>query len=297
MFELKSYLADEKERIDAALMGYVWTLCPSNRLREPLLYAITAGGKRLRPILCRAAAHAAGGDADAAMPAACALEMIHTYSLIHDDLPALDDDALRRGKPTCHVQYDEATAILSGDALLNMAFELLSATGLQAPSHQTAQWMHVINIVGNASGCHGMIEGQARDLAFEGVKLSQSELQALHELKTGTLIRAAVHCGGILACGSQTQIDHLIQYASNIGLAFQVVDDMLNITGDPEILGKAIGTDQERAKNTYPALIGLEASRQYADALVKDALQALDMFDRKAEPLQAIAGYIIDRNR
>ncbi len=296
MFELKPYLTQEKENIDAALIEYLQAFCPSGRLWEPLYYAITAGGKRLRPILCRAAARAVGGRARSVMAAACALEMIHTYSLIHDDLPALDDDDLRRGRPTCHVRYGEATAILSGDALLNMAFEVLGETGMQASDHPTSLWMQVIKIIGHASGCRGMIEGQALDLANEGIMLDQAQLQALHELKTGAMIRAAVHCGGLLGGGSPDQIEELVHYADRIGLAFQVVDDVLNVTGDPEILGKAIGTDAQRRKNTYPALLGLEASQQYAAGLVKDALQALSGFDRKAEPLRAIAGYIIERN-
>ena len=295
MSDLITYLADEKTRIDAALIGHIENLCPSGKLREPLLYAVTAGGKRLRPVLCRAAALAVGGDADAAMPAACAIEMIHTYSLIHDDLPALDDDLLRRGKPTCHVQFDEATAILSGDALLNMAFELLGETGLQVPPPERERWMRVIQIVGRASGCRGMIEGQTRDLAFEGHRLERSELKALHELKTGALIGAAVQCGAVLSAGTTEQIESLIQYAASIGLAFQVADDILNIAGDPEIMGKAVGTDQARAKNTYPTLIGLKASRQYARELIKDALRAVSMFDSKAEPLRTIAAYIVER--
>ena len=297
MFDLKSYLETEKKRIDAEILGYIQKLCPSPTLREPIEYAVTAGGKRLRPVLCLSAAHAVGGNADDAMPAACAIEMIHTYSLIHDDLPALDDDALRRGKPTCHIQYGEATAILSGDALLNMAFELMSEYGLQAPNDQVGRWMQVIRTVGHASGCHGMIEGQVRDLIYEGVKLERSELETLHCMKTGALIQAAVQCGGILASASPSQLENLGKYATKIGLAFQVVDDILNLTGDPKIMGKATGTDQEREKNTYPSLIGLEASREYAAELVQDALQALTIFDKKADCLRAIAAYVVERNR
>jgi len=296
-FDLKSYLNRRKKGIDDALLGYLQRLCPSRHLLDPVTYAVMAGGKRLRPVLCLAAADAVGGDTRSVMPAACAIEMIHTYSLIHDDLPALDDDRLRRGKPTCHVQFTEATAILSGDALLNMAFETISETGLAAVPDQARKWLQVIDIISQASGCRGMIEGQARDLAFEGVRLTPQALQALHELKTGALIRAAVHCGALIGGAPQNQIDHLTNFATRIGLAFQVVDDILNVTGDPVRLGKAVGTDQQRQKNTYPALMGLDQSRQFAYGLVDSALQALSIFDNNADPLRAIARYIIERRR
>jgi len=296
-FDLKSYLNRQKKGIDEALLGYLQRLCPSRHLLEPVTYAVMAGGKRLRPVLCLAAADAVDGDSQSVMPAACAIEMIHTYSLIHDDLPALDDDRLRRGKPTCHVRFTEATAILSGDALLNMAFETISQTGLAAPAEKARKWLQVIDIISHASGCRGMIEGQARDIAFEGVRLTPEALQALHELKTGALIQAAVHCGALVGNGSQKQIDHLTDYAARIGLAFQVADDILNVTGDPARLGKAVGTDLQRQKNTYPALMGLDQSRHFADTLIDSALQALSIFDNKADPLRAIARYIIERRR
>ncbi len=295
MFNLIRYLARQKKIIDPTLQNYIKDLCLSERMYAPILYAVMAGGKRLRPVLCLAANAAVDGDARNTIPAACAIEMIHTYSLIHDDLPALDDDRLRRGKPTCHIKFDEATAILCGDALLNMAFEVLSQAGLKAPPGLAPQWLQVIHIIAKASGCRGMIEGQSRDLAFEGVPLKQMDLQALHELKTGALIRAAVHCGSLLGGGDEEQISELTIYAKKIGLAFQVVDDILNITGDPRLMGKAVGTDRERQKNTYPALMGLEASKSYALSLVDDALQALSIFDNKADPLRAIARYIIER--
>jgi geranylgeranyl diphosphate synthase, type II len=296
-FVLKSYLHRRKVEIDAALAQYMRRLCPSRHLLEAVSYAVMAGGKRLRPILCLAAAEAVGGDRRAAMPAACAVEMIHAYSLIHDDLPALDNDRLRRGKPTCHVQFGEATAILCGDALLNMAFEALCANGLNAAAKDARKWLRIIAIVSQASGCRGMIEGQAQDLAFEGVELSSEALQHLHELKTGALIGAAVQCGALLGDGSEDRINRLTTYATRIGLAFQVADDILNVTGDPEMLGKAVGTDQQRQKNTYPALMGLDQSRVFAQRLVDHALQALVIFDNKAEPLRAIARYIIERRR
>lgn len=296
-FELKAYLQRRKAEIDATLAKYLERMCPSRHLLEAVRYSLMAGGKRLRPILCLAAAEAVGGDRTTVMPAACAVEMIHAYSLIHDDLPALDNDHLRRGKPTCHVQFGEATAILCGDALLNMAFEVLSGNGLHAPAAHARDWLRIIDIVGRASGCRGMIEGQARDLAFEGVALSPDALQQLHALKTGALIGAAVQCGALLGGGSDDQISRLDTYATRIGLAFQVADDILNVTGDPELMGKAVGTDQQRRKNTYPALLGLDPSRLFALRLIDDALQALAIFDNNAEPLRAIARYIIERRR
>jgi geranylgeranyl diphosphate synthase type II len=296
-FDLKSYLNEQKKAIDRALSDFIRQLCPSGHLHEPVVYAVMAGGKRLRPVLCLSAAAAVGADPQPAMPAACAIEMIHTYSLIHDDLPALDNDQLRRGQPTCHVRFSESTAILAGDTLLNMAFELMSEAGLQASQAMTRAWLEVIHIIGKASGARGMIEGQARDLAFEGLRLAPEELQSLHELKTAALIRAAVHSGALLGGATPEQIDKLTIYAHQIGLAFQVVDDILNVTGNPESLGKAVGTDQARGKNTYPALMGLEASRRFAEALIDSALQALSIFDNKADPLRAIAKYIIERRR
>lgn len=297
MFELKTYLGDQRERIDQALESYIRRLCPSEMLRHPLLYSVLAGGKRLRPVLCLASHTAVGGNGNDALPAACALELIHTYSLIHDDLPALDDDDLRRGQPTCHKQFNEATAILSGDALLNMAFEVLSEAGLGSNPPAIRQWLEVIKVVATASGCMGMIEGQQRDLSMEGIPMEQKELQALHQLKTGALIRASVHCGALLGNATSKQLASLVRYADDIGLAFQVVDDILNVTGDPQQLGKAVGSDRIRKKNTYPALMGLAASQQYARELVDGALMALDMFDSGAHPLRAIANYIIERNR
>jgi geranylgeranyl diphosphate synthase type II len=294
---LKHYINQQRNGIDAALQQYIDGKCPSRHLFEPLEYALMAGGKRLRPVLCLAAADAVGGNMAHAMPAACALEMIHTYSLIHDDLPALDNDDLRRGKSTCHIKFDEASAILCGDTLLNLAFEILSEAGLAAPADHARMWLRVIDTIGRAAGCRGMIEGQARDIANEGTLLGRDDLQAMHELKTGALIRASVLSGAMLGKATEIQINQLDAYSRSIGLAFQVVDDILNITGDPDIMGKAVGTDAQRQKNTYPALMGLDASRQLAVDLIDSALQALSIFDNKADPLREIARYIVDRNR
>lgn len=297
MFDLKAYLKIERKRINEALAQYVERLCSSDRLQPALLYSLMAGGKRLRPILCLASGYAVSGDSTKAIPAACAVEMIHTYSLIHDDLPALDDDDMRRGKPTCHKYFDEATAILCGDGLLNMAFEVLSEAGLREKAPAVRQWMQAIHVISSASGCSGMIEGQSRDLTNEGTKIQHRELQAMHSLKTGSLIRASVHCGALLGDATTDQIQCLIRYSDSIGLAFQVVDDILNVTGDPHLLGKAIGSDALRQKSTYPSLMGLAASQKYARDLIDSALQALDIFDNNAEALRAIATYIMERKR
>lgn len=298
MFDLKNYLSKQRQIVNQAILAYVQRFCLSDRMREPVTYAICAGGKRVRPILCIAAFNAVAPDATATVvPVACALEMIHTYSLIHDDLPALDDDALRRGKPTCHIQFDEATAILTGDALLTMAFEVLSEAGVNVSAQQASKWLQVIQLIAQAAGCRGMIEGQAQDLAFEGKTISQSQLEQIHTLKTGAMITVSVSTGALLADGTDAQIEQLKIYAANIGLAFQVVDDILNVKGDPSVLGKAVGTDAARQKNTYPALLGLESAEEYANHLIDHALQALSIFDNNADPLRAIARYIIERKR
>ena len=297
MFDLKTYLNTERDRINLALKKYVERLCPSPQLQAALLYSLLSGGKRLRPVLCLAASYTVCGDTKKVMPAACAIEMIHAYSLIHDDLPALDDDDMRRGQPTSHKFFGEATAILSGDALLNMAFEVLSEAALKDEEQSARMWLQAIHVISSASGCLGMIEGQSRDLNFEGEQIRKKDLQAMHRLKTGALIRAAVQCGALISGGTQEQIDPLVRYSDNIGLAFQVVDDVLNVTGDPRLLGKAVGSDALRQKNTYPSLMGLAASQQFARELIDSALQALDIFDNKAEPLRSIATYIIDRER
>jgi len=269
---------------------------PSEPSAEAMKYSLMAGGKRIRPVLCLAATEAMGGKPQAVLPAACALEMIHTYSLIHDDLPAMDNDDLRRGKPTCHIAFDEATAILAGDALLTLAFQVLSSVQFTDENH-ASDWLKVIHIISTAAGYQGMIRGQMLDMASEGQHLTVDELKSMHALKTGALIEASLLCGALLANARKSQMEILKIYAGKIGLAFQVTDDILNVEGKPKVMGKAVGTDELREKNTYPALLGLEASKQFAENLVKDALQTLEVFDKKAEPLRALATYIIERKR
>jgi geranylgeranyl diphosphate synthase type II len=260
-------------------------------------YALLAGGKRLRPLLCLAAAETVGGRAQDVMPAACALEMIHTYSLIHDDLPAMDDDELRRGQPTCHVAFDEATAILAGDALLTLAFQILSTAAMDPPPPVEA-WLNVIHAVSTAAGQYGMVLGQSLDIAAEGGRrMTLDQLQRMHALKTGALIETSLECGAVLGAADREQIARLKRYGSKIGLAFQVVDDILNVEGDPAIMGKAAGTDLARHKSTYPALLGLDASKSLAHRLVGEALHALDAFDGRADVLRALATYVLERQR
>lgn len=296
MFDLDSYLRSQKKRVNRALESVLKTRDKPDRILEAMAYSLMADGKRIRPVLCIAAAEAAGGNPEDAMPVACALEMVHTYSLIHDDLPAMDDDALRRGKPTCHMAFDEATAILAGDALLTLAFQTLSAMGLSNPD-QAAKWLQIIQLISYAAGYCGMIQGQMLDMTSEGRQLTLSDLKSMHRLKTGALIEASLISGSILGGLNSDRTALLENYAQNIGLAFQVADDILNVEGDPDVMGKAAGTDKLRHKNTYPSLLGLDKSKAFAGQLVKNALQSLESFDEKAEPLRAIARYIIERKK
>ncbi len=296
MSDLKTYLAVQRQKVNRALEAMLRADANSPRIVKAMHYSLMAGGKRLRPILCLAAAEAVGGNSENVIQAACAMEMIHTYSLVHDDLPAMDDDERRRGKPTCHVAFDEATAILAGDGLLTLAFEILTNTDLSV-ANNAKPWLQVIQRIAAGAGYKGMIEGQMRDISSENTKLTLTELEAMHTLKTGALIEAATCAGAILGGGVSAQIEKLKIYARQIGLAFQVTDDILNVEGDPQLLGKAVGTDQNRNKNTYPALLGLAASKTFASELIDKSLQALESFDNSAKPLREIARYVIARNR
>ncbi len=312
MIDLKRYIDTRAEIINTALSRDVFrhsgTMAHPARLREAMAYSLMAGGKRIRPILCIAAAEAVdetgtiGKPGDTAkrskqlLTVACSLEVLHTYSLIHDDLPAMDDDELRRGKPTCHIAFDEATAILAGDGLLTLAFELLS--GIDPEEDGDAETLlQIIQMFSRAAGYQGMVEGQMRDILSENAQLSPSALKAMHTLKTGALIQAAVRAGAIIGNANGRQIKQLTAYSEYVGLAFQVADDILNVEGDARVMGKAIGTDRHREKNTYPSLLGLEASKKLARDLVNDALKVLTDFDSRSDPLRAIASYIIERRK
>lgn len=296
MFDLQTYLGRRRERVNLEIERLFPENCANVRLKAAMAYSMKAGGKRVRPALCLAAAEAVGKTDNEIVTAAAAIEMVHTYSLIHDDLPAMDDDALRRGRPTCHVAFDEATAILAGDALLTLAFETLALTALGS-TRAPETWLQVIRKLSAAAGPGGMIEGQMRDIAAENAPLGQAELERMHMLKTGALIVASVETGALLGGGSPQQARRLRVYAEHIGLAFQVMDDILNVSGDAQLMGKATGTDRERNKTTYPSLMGLDGSREFAGNLVSKALQTLDNFDNRSEPLRALANYIIARKR
>lgn len=296
MFDLNRYLDEKRQTVNTALDRLCRDSEKPSRIVQAMRYSLMAGGKRLRPVLCLATAEAAGGVADDALVPACALEMIHTYSLIHDDLPAMDDDDLRRGRPTSHIQFDDATALLAGDALLTLAFEVLAAEA-EGGGGDPARGVRIIREIAAAAGCRGMIEGQMRDLAAEGVMLDMASLEEMHSLKTGALIRASVAVGAISANADTDRIQAFLRYAGRIGLAFQVTDDILNVEGDPRVMGKAVGTDKYRQKSTYPALLGLEGSRRFSHQLIQEALTALEGFDEKTDPLRAIARYILDRKR
>lgn len=296
MFDLKSYLHTRREMFEKQLDAMIdRPVLGSGRLVEAMKYSLVSGGKRLRPILCFAAAEALGCGLERCMSTACALEMIHTYSLIHDDLPAMDNDELRRGKPTCHIAYDEATAILAGDALLTLAFQVLSSDPYA--SEKPGLILRIIKIISHAAGDQGMIEGQMRDMESEGKFLERTELENIHHLKTGAIIRASVMSGALLAGADDEDLEVFDRYASRIGLAFQVADDILNVTGDAELMGKATGTDSTLNKATYPSLLSLEQSIAFARECVESALSDLKRFDERAEPLRAIATYIIERKR
>ena len=297
-FDLSSYLFSKQKQVNRTIDEIIDQTTNSSVVVSAMRHSLLAEGKRIRPVLCIAASQAVGGRTEDVLMAACALEMIHAYSLIHDDLPAMDNDDLRRGKPTCHIAFNEATAILAGDALLTLAFEILSSIDLNPIKINDAlKWLRVINIIAKAAGYKGMIEGQIKDIAAEGNRIGLKDLEKMHALKTGALIEASISTGAILGNGSVEQIQQLNIYAKNIGLAFQVIDDILNVEGDPAVMGKDVGTDQVREKSTYPSILGIEKSKEFAKNLVNNALQALDYFDNKSDPLRAIAHYIIDRKK
>jgi len=291
-FDLKSYLENRRKIVDEAL---VKVLPPNTqwpeKLHESMHYSLCAGGKRLRPILAIAGAEAVGSPMEKILPFACALEMIHTYSLIHDDLPAMDDDDLRRGQPTNHKIFGEAMAILAGDSLLTEAFRLMANASVNGNAPAT---LEVISRIAKASGSLGMAGGQALDLMSEKKKISVEELERLHRHKTGKLIQVAVEAGAIMGGASPLQLQSLSTYGECIGLSFQIADDVLDIEGGEEI-GKDIGSDIANEKATYPSIIGLEQSKKLAHEITQKALDALQNFDAKADPLREIARYVVYR--
>jgi geranylgeranyl diphosphate synthase type II len=259
-------------------------------------YSLFAGGKRLRPILCIAASEAVGGEAAQAMPVACALELIHTYSLIHDDLPAMDDDDLRRGRPSNHKVFGDAVAILAGDGLLTYAFQLM-ASAERAERIESGLMLQVIGRIAVAAGYEGMVGGQAVDIQSEGKRVELSTVEFIHTHKTADLIAASLAAGALLGGGDKVQVAALTTYGQKIGLAFQISDDVLDIEGDTASLGKPSGSDLQKGKVTYPAVVGMETSKDRQRELVDSAVSSLKEFDKRADPLRLIARYIIERRK
>ena len=283
------YLSDGKKLIDEGIIG----LLPQEKaypesIHQAMRYSLLAGGKRLRPVLVMAASEAVGGDRHSVLPFAVAAEMIHTYTLIHDDLPALDNDDLRRGKPTSQKVFGEAIAILAGDALLTQAFIVMTrAVGMETISPDCI--LKATHEMAGALGSTGMIGGQVVDLESEGKPVTKKNLEYIHIYKTGFLIKACIRCGGILSRATKLQLDSLSKFGAHIGLAFQIVDDILDITGDQDKLGKDVGSDLTKDKATYPALYGLEESKRKAEELVEQSIDCLEEFDYRADPLREIA--------
>ena len=294
IFDLKGYLQQRKALVEQALDRSISIIRPAT-IYEAMRYSLLAGGKRLRPILCLATCELAGGTIEMAMPTACALEIIHTMSLIHDDLPAMDDDDYRRGKPTNHKVYGEDIAILAGDGLLAFAFEHVAiATKNVAPE----QILRVIACLGHTVGAAGLVGGQVLDLESEGkTDIDAETLTFIHTHKTGALLRASVESGAILAGASQSDIARLTSYAQNIGLAFQIIDDILDVTATDEQLGKTAGKDVRAQKATYPSIWGIEKSQGQAKQLVTEAIAQIEIYGERAKPLAEIAKFIVTRDR
>ncbi len=294
---LKAYLADCRRRVETALESALpaESTLPS-RLHQAMRYSALSGGKRIRPLLVYAAGQAVGVTPERLDVPACAVELIHAYSLVHDDLPAMDDDDLRRNQPTCHKAYDEATAILVGDALQTLAFQVICCgNGMQANAETR---MNMVDILSRASGSRGMAGGQAIDLESVGKELNLTELEILHIHKTGALIRAAVRLATLLNPEvGEEKIQALDRYAKCVGLAFQIRDDILDVEGETEVLGKTQGKDHIQDKPTYPALLGLNGAREKTQELLQESLQCLRLFGEEADPLRWIAEYIIGRER
>jgi geranylgeranyl diphosphate synthase type II len=311
---LSEYLEGALRRVEEALSGYLpevltgeGAACPA-RLAMAMRYSALGGGKRLRPVLCLMAAEACGGEGEMALPAACALEMVHTYSLIHDDLPAMDDDDLRRGRSTCHRAFDEATAILAGDGLLTLAFELVS----RDVKPQSAA-LQCVQILAEAAGPFGMVAGQMADLQAEGrteiqgtgrlggavvgTTATLAALESIHRRKTGALLRAPLRMGAVIAAAPEACVEALDRYGKSVGLAFQIVDDLLDVQGDETKLGKRVGKDSELGKWTYPRFLGVDGSRRRARQLADEAVAALDPFGARGDRLKDLALALLERDR
>jgi len=283
----------QKIRIDAFLDDYMRTLAVPDRLKESMHYSLSAGGKRLRPVLVLAAHDAVGGTAPAVVAAGAAIEMIHTYSLIHDDLPSMDNDDFRRGKPTNHKVFGDAIAILAGDALLTQAFDILSDPEIMKGVPELTR-IRVVSEIARAAGSSGMVGGQTLDILSEGKDIDGEALQNIHTRKTGALISASVVTGALLGEATTKEVEDLRNFGASAGLAFQVADDILDITQSAQQLGKST-SDVARGKKTYPSIHGLERARGMATTMVNEAIESVASFDTRAEPLREIARYIVAR--
>src|SRR5438094_6682688 len=289
---LKAYLRSRQKEIDRALDRYLpKPKTKPTTLHRAMRYSLFAGGKRLRPILCLAAAEACGGKISNALPLACALECIHTYSLVHDDLPSMDNDDFRRGRPTCHKVFGEGIAVLAGDALLTIAFEIVS----HAKPSRRYDMSTLLREVAVAAGSRKLIAGQVADLEAEGKRTECEELRYIHENKTAAILTASVCLGAMSANAPSKELAAMTKFGRALGLAFQVIDDILDVTQTSEKLGKSAGKDVAAQKATYPATIGLEKSRAEAKRLTKQAHDALSIFGKKADALHALANYLLER--
>ncbi|WP_038055253.1 polyprenyl synthetase family protein [Thermodesulfobacterium hydrogeniphilum] len=294
-FDLKSYLKEKKEKIEEILFKYF----PEEKgygakVITAAKYSLSAGGKRIRPVLCLAGCEVVGGDWRNILLFAAGIECIHTYSLIHDDLPAMDDDDYRRGKLSCHKAFNEATAILAGDGLQSLAYEFFTHPDLVKKVSKT-RLLKAIYIISKAIGFEGMVGGQMADLLMEGKKGSIKALKWIHFNKTTRLIEASIVSGALLGGGKTKEIKVLSSYGKNLGLAFQIVDDLLDIIGDEKKLGKKVFSDVKKQKLTYPALLGLEKTKELAEAYINKAISVLSIFGEKAQPLKAIAEFVLNR--
>jgi len=294
--DFKGMLKSRKVEFEKLIDNYFETeKAPQKKIFEAMNYSLNAGGKRLRPILVLEACGLVNGNEKIAQDFACALEMIHTYSLIHDDLPAMDDDDLRRGKPTNHKVYGEGIAILAGDGLLNYAYEKMIQSSLKHPEN-AEQCLRAIGEVAKYSGVHGMIGGQVVDLESENKAVDIDTVDFIHKHKTAALIIGSMRCGAIIGGASEKELEIITTYAEKIGLAFQIVDDILDIVGDQEKLGKDIGSDQENHKSTYPSLLGLDESRSIARKLIKESKETIEHFGTKAEFLIELSDFLASRD-
>ena len=292
--DLKTYLQGQAKAVDEAMNGYLPKASQQPKsIHEAMRYVVFAGGKRLRPILCLAAADICGGEEQAAMPAACALELMHTYSLVHDDLPAMDDDDLRRGRPTCHKVYGEGMAVLCGDALLTESFVLLSSM-MPTKRYSVADYVRELALTGSS---RKLIGGQVLDLEGEEQTLNKRGLVRIHEAKTAALLMSSLRLGAMSVNATPRQLEALSLFGYKLGLAFQVIDDILDVTQSTEKLGKTAGKDAAVDKSTYPAVIGLEASRKEAAKLTKEAMRALaPMGKKRSARLREIAEFLLKRD-